>query len=234
MSGPSEDWFAPPSGPPAPPRQEAPLRGAAPAPSPYLPSGPSRPPAPPQPTGGYPPEPYYAPGWAAPVAAAPPPRRRPGRRLWVPLAGLAVVGLVVGAVLGGRFWLDRRPLGTVDAATSVLSTRLGTGHCVQTLPADGEVGRVTVVPCDEAHSAEVVGARTLSFTQWPGAAEVAADLALWCEMDTAQREAGFHAVVWAPSEKGWGQGDRTGLCLAALDEGRANGSFVAGDEVTTG
>ena len=260
MSGPSDDWFAPPSGPPAPPEPQPQPQPQPPSPGEgrlAVPGGPPvpdfRPPGSPaapatsaapaagppalrtpgQP-GAYPPDPYYAPGWAAPVPAAAPPRRTLGRVVWIPLAAVVVVGLVVGAVLGVGYWLDRRPLGTVDAATTVPSSRIGTGHCLQGLPPDGDVAEVTVVPCDEPHAAEVVGSRELSFGTWPGSKQAADELARWCEMDNAEQEAGFHAVVWTPSAESWRQGDRTGLCLAALDDGTATGSFTTGDRVTTG
>jgi len=152
----------------------------------------------------------------------------------LPVAGLAALGLVVGVVFGVRFWLDRRPLGTVDAATTVAASRLTTGHCLQDLPADGDVSRVTVVPCSAPHAAEVVAAQNLPAGPWPGQTDVDGTLARWCEMDSAEGEAGFRPVVWSPSARGWGQGDRTGLCIAALTDGTATGSFIAGDEVTTG
>lgn len=223
MSGPSDDWFAPPSGQPA---------GPQPVPSghPAGPGGVGQPGA----AGWYPQEAYYAPGWSAPVTPAPQPRRHLGRRFWLPVAGLVAVGLVVGAVLGARAWLDRRPLGPVDAATSVAAARVGTGHCLQQLPADGDIGRVTVVPCSAPHVAEVIGTLTLPAEAWPGQQGVDESLARWCEMDSTQKAAGFHAVVWAPSERGWGQGDRTGLCIAALSDGTTRGSFSAGEAVTTG
>ncbi len=241
MSGPSDDWFAPPSGPPAPP-PTAP-RPPVPSPPPGYHAGPAGPPPPGHATGPattgqagpgwYPQEAYYAPGWAAPLTPDPQRRRRLGRRFWWPVAGVATVGLVVAAVLGTRFWLDRRPLGTVDAATTVAATRLATGHCLPVLPADGAVARVTVVPCGAPHAAEVIGTMVLPAGAWPGQQSIDDSLARWCEMDSTEKAAGFHSVVWAPSQRGWGQGDRTGLCFAALPDGTATGSFSAGQPVTT-
>ncbi len=183
---------------------------------------------------GYPQQAWYAPGWGAPVPPTPPGRRRGGRRLALAIAGVLVLAVVAGGTVGVRTWLERRPLGEVVAAVSVNPGRLTTGHCVADLPDDGDVTRVTAVPCGTAHAVEVVATRVLPDEEWPGQASVDATLARWCEMDSAERAAGFHAVVWAPSERGWGQGDRTGLCLAALGAGTATGSFVAGDEVRVG
>ena len=246
MSTPPDDLFAPPSGRPVPPTPEpgpaapyaagppAPHTGGPPGPPTWTPAGTQPGPPPGAGPGWYPQEAYYAPGWSGPVPEAPPARRRLGRRFWLPVAALAAIGLVVGVVFGVRFWLDRRPLGTVDAATTVAAARLTTGHCLQQLPADGDVSRVTVVPCSAPHAAEIIATQSLPAGPWPGQPDIDATLARWCEMDSAESAAGFHPVVWSPSARSWGQGDRTGLCIAALADGTATGSFVAGDEVTTG
>ncbi|HWS59008.1 MAG TPA: septum formation family protein [Actinotalea sp.] len=183
----------------------------------------------PPPTGPYyPQQPYYAPGWSAP-APVPPRAPRRGRRVLVAVvAGVVVVALVAG---GGavRFLLERRPLGEVDAPVTAHVGRLQPGHCLATLPHDGDVDRVEVVPCTSTHQAEVLGLLDLPGEPWPGQDAVDARVQSWCEMDTAQREAGFRAVVWTPSELGWAQGDRTGVCLAAAPPGGTVGSFTEGD-----
>ena len=182
--------------------------------------------------GYYPQEAYYAPGWQAPHLPSPEEkeqRRRRTRRLL--LAGAAVLGVIVlvAAVLGLRYALSVRPLGEVDSPTTAHARQLDRGHCLPTLPADGPVGEVDVVPCGDLHVAEVVGAHTLPEGPWPGTEEAARSTSATCEMETAQRELGFEPVVWAPSEQAWGQGYRTGLCLAALPDGEARGSWATGD-----
>jgi len=104
-----------------------------------------------------------------------------------------------------------------------------TGHCIADLPRDGEVARVELVPCSHPHEAEVVGLLTLPDESWPGQESVDNQVTRWCEMDSAQQEAGFQPVVWTPSRRGWGQGDHRGVCLAWLDGGGATGSFTDGD-----
>lgn len=188
--------------------------------------------SPDRPSGYYPQRAYYAPGWPAPVEQPPPPPDR--RRLRVVLAVVgAVVALVLaaGVVLGVLWFRDTRLLGEVDAARSATPRQLDVGHCVGELPGDGAVDRVRVVPCSEPHEAEVVAVHTLRGETWPGHEDVDAEVAAACEMDTAQRDAGFSPVVWAPSQTGWGQGDRRGLCLAWSGGDLVTGSFVAGDEV---
>ncbi len=185
--------------------------------------------------GYYPQEPYFAPGWSAPQPGTEPPRRnRRALVLVLVLTGVAVLGLVAWAVITFVTSARTSTLGEVTDPTQVHARRLDVGHCVETLPQDGRVARVDVVPCEDPHVAEVVGAHPFRSDAWPGRSTVEAEATAACEMDTAQRDAGFRAVVWTPSEASWGQGDRRGLCLAWLDEGQARGSFAAGDEVTTG
>jgi len=140
-----------------------------------------------------------------------------------------VVALVAGTAFGVRMLLDRRPLGEVDGPVSAHVGQLRPGHCLRALPADGSVGRVWVVPCATEHEAEVVGLLPLPGDRWPGQDEVGRRVQAWCEMDTAQREAGFRSVVWSPSERSWGQGDRTGVCLAVAPQGGAVGSVTDPD-----
>ncbi|MCU1431609.1 MAG: hypothetical protein JWP95_714 [Actinotalea sp.] len=193
----------------------------------------SAPPPPPPPGGYYPQEAYYAPGWQAPVQPVPPRNRSRLPLVLGIVGGLLALLVGTGAVLGIRYVMDTRPLGAVEEPRSATPRQLATGHCVGELPADGDVSRVQVVPCSEPHEAEVVGVLTLPGAAWPGQNAVERDAVAACDMDTAQQEAGFRPVAWAPSQTGWGQGDRRALCLAWLDGGTATGSFIAGDEVTT-
>lgn len=208
-----------PQGQPAPAPQGQPAPAPSPwgqaAPGPYGPAGPA--PLPPGvpptgPLGQYPQEAYFAPGWTAPPTQ---PRSRRGARI---AAVCAIAGAVVVAVAGVTtafvYWRDTRPLGEVTSPTSATSRQVRAGHCLAELPDDGTLGRVRVVPCDDAHEAEVVGALRLDDGPFPGAQAVER-AAAWCEMDRAQTEQGLVPVVWTPTERSWNQGDRIVLCLAA-------------------
>jgi hypothetical protein len=189
-------------------------------------------PYPPAPPGaqGYAPT-YYAEGWQAPVGP-PPPARRDGVRLALRIVGgVVAVGLVAGTVAGVRTWQQSRAVGTITKPSTVSAKQVATGHCLAELPADGDVSSVRLVPCDQPHVAEVVGSRQLDDKDWPGWSRVSDQLTSWCEMDTAQAALGLRPVVWGPTERGWSQGDRVGLCLAWSPDGALNGSFVAGDQV---
>lgn len=219
------------SQPPVPPGAPGPW-GAGPPGTGAPPPGPAA--RPPDARGYYPQEAFYAPGWSAP--ASPPPTRRQ-RRLWPVLLAIGIVlvlALGTGGYLAMRLATDTSPLDEVEERTEVAAGRLDVGHCLATMPGDGEVNRVTLVPCAEPHEAEVVGVHTFRADEWPGDQAVVDEATAACEMDTTQAAAGFVPVVWTPSEAAWGQGDRLGLCLAWLEKGAARGSFTAGDEVTTG
>ena len=182
--------------------------------------------------GYYPQEPFYAPGWDSPAER--PGRRGPGRGLLIALAvigALVVAGIVVGVGAAVRLRLETRILGTVDAPMTVSSRRLDTGHCIGTLPSDGDVSRVGVVPCNQPHEAEVMGVLMLD-GEWPGLARIERKTADSCEMDRNESAAGFRPVVWTPSRDGWGQGDRRSLCLAWRADGPVTGSFTGGGDVT--
>ncbi|MCV2395365.1 septum formation family protein [Actinotalea sp. M2MS4P-6] len=181
--------------------------------------------------GGYA-APYYAPGWQAPVS--PPPAKRDGARIALRVIAIAAaVVLVVGSVAAARFWLGTRPLGDVTSPATVAAGRLSTGHCIEQLPVDGQVSSVRVVPCDQPHDAEVVGVLPFTEQDWPGATDVTDRLVAWCEMDNAEVALGMQPVVWAPTQRSWSQGDRSGLCLAWQPTGTVTGSFTAGDDVAT-
>jgi hypothetical protein len=163
--------------------------------------------------------------------------RRVGRR-GTRGRGLAIAGLVLGAlatlalvgaaVLGTLTWTGSRPLPTdVDHARRAHAQQLVTGNCLASLPADGRVGTVRVVPCAEPHTAQVV--TIYEFTHeavWPGQRAADSRVARSCVLDQAELDAGVTAATWAPTEQSWARGDRIGLCLAVVEGGGVTGSFL--------
>jgi hypothetical protein len=106
--------------------------------------------------------------------------RRPGRPL-------AVVGLVLGlawsvvAVAAGASLLNGPALdGDVPEPVGMASAHLREGNCVRNLPASGDVRRVSLVPCADPHTAQVihVGALTQEAAQPEDAYE---DARLLCQ-----------------------------------------------------
>jgi hypothetical protein len=152
--------------------------------------------------------------------------------------GLAVAGLVLGAiatlatvgavVVGVLTWSGTRPLASdVDSARDAHAQQLVTGNCLASLPPDGRVDTVRVVPCADPHAAQVV--TVFEFSQealWPGQRAADARVARSCVIDQAELDAGVTAATWAPTERSWARGDRTGLCLAVVDGGSVTGSFL--------
>lgn len=139
-----------------------------------------------------------------------------------------VVQVVVAASLLGA-WLASRPLPpAVDAPLEAHVGRLATGHCLGALPDDGAVGRVEVVPCEQPHAAQVISEfRFAPDAVWPGQDGANARVAIACELSEAEVEAGVELVTWAPTERSWDDGDRTGLCVAHRDGG-LTGSLLDG------
>ncbi|GIG37092.1 DUF4190 domain-containing protein [Cellulomonas pakistanensis] len=147
------------------------------------------------------------------------PGRRGGR-------GFAVAGVALGAAgtlawaalvaLGVGTALASRPL-PADVAEPVdaRAVQLVPGNCVEDLPADGRVDRVRVVPCTDPHAAQVVSAYAFEAgAAWPGPAEASARVQASCALTEDERAAGLQMLAWAPTERSWAGGDRTGLCLA--------------------
>ncbi|GII98565.1 putative regulator of septum formation [Sediminihabitans luteus] len=169
------------------------------------------------------PAPHRAPGWAPEpdVAATAGRRRRTARTVALAAAGLVVVA---GATWAGLAWshhASTAPLpADVASPTSAASRQLVLGSCLATLPDDGALGRVDVVPCADAHEAQVVARTDWSDAAvWPGerdaqrrAARVCTDRTLTADgVDPAE----FRLVLWIPTEASWADGDRTALCVAA-------------------
>lgn len=147
-------------------------------------------------------------------------RARRTRRRGVGLAVAAVVvGLTVSVVVptvvlpSSGAWARAvgatAPLGDVTVPTGAYARQLRDGHCLESLP-DGNVRRVTVVPCDGPHAATVVAVVPLRGSTWPGDDAALRAVATRCRIMTTR---GAEAVVLTPTSAGWRAGDRTGLCV---------------------
>ncbi|WNB85466.1 DUF4190 domain-containing protein [Cellulomonas sp. ATA003] len=152
--------------------------------------------------------------------------------------GLAVAGVVIGAV-----WtvaqvvvvtslvvshLATRPLPEVDGPQSAHVAQVATGHCLSELPADGDVGPVEVVPCDQPHAAQVISEyRFADDAVWPGQDGAHRLVAGGCRLSRPEVDAGAEVSTWAPTQSSWEDGDRTGLCLAHVPGG-FTGSMLDG------
>ena len=154
--------------------------------------------------------------------------------------GLAIAGVILGvvgtlalaaavtiAVLTTR---ATRPLpGDVPSARDAQAQQLVTDTCLESVPDDGPVGSVRVLPCAEPHTAQVITEFTFAANAvWPGQQAADARVARACVLDDAEVAAGVRTVTWSPTEESWADGDRVGLCLAVVDGGGVTGSFLDG------
>lgn len=165
------------------------------------------------------------------------PARR-GRGLAVAGTVLGVVGTVVGAALVAFVavtTVTSRPLPPdVTEPVDARAVQLVTGSCLETLPPDGEVDRVRVVPCADPHAAQVLtDYRFDRGARWPGAEEAAAAVAAACTLTPDEVAQGLRVVAWSPTEASWRQGDRTGLCVGVLPD-PVTGSLLDGSAAPVG
>jgi len=149
--------------------------------------------------------------------------RRVALRAGAAVLALAVVGgaVAVGVTTAGD--RGREPLpAAVTAPREANAVQLVLGSCLRDLPA-GDVGRVTVVPCDEEHVAQVVGRTDADpDAAWPGRDALVRAVSATCGpelLGAAGRQVdgedeGLSFVVLTPSQDGWAADDRTSLCLA--------------------
>ncbi|RHA37698.1 DUF4190 domain-containing protein [Cellulomonas rhizosphaerae] len=139
--------------------------------------------------------------------------------------GFAITGIVLG-ILATIGWtilvvvlvvtlVQTRPLPSdVSEPRNAHVSQLVVGNCLATLPADGTVDSVRVVPCAQDHEARV--SSEYDFDEdavWPGQDGADARVARACVLTEEEQSVGATIVTWAPTKDGWDSGDRTGLCL---------------------
>lgn len=194
------------------------------------------PPVPPERQSFYP-EPHRAPQWQD----APTPRRR----TWVKPVVIAAgsVGLLAAIVVAGLAFGHDRGSSAVDVTNpdgvEINAIQADTGTCLEQIPDDGSVARVTAVPCEVAHRAEVVSTVAFSESVWPGAETVSRKVLDECGafiqpgssgssmFQPRDWQDGLRWVAWLPTEESWASDERSGRCVVYRDAGLL-GSFVAG------
>ena len=126
---------------------------------------------------------------------------------WVGLA-LGLLSVLGWLAIGGLVWLLLRPLpADVDAPRFAAAQQLTVGNCLRSLPDDGTVWVVRVVPCADSHEAQVVARQEL--TNPPdGQTRLDQAAAAVCAGQPLPADA-TGVVVWAPTP-----GRTTVTCLA--------------------
>ncbi|MGC4174189.1 septum formation family protein [Demequina sp.] len=157
-------------------------------------------------------------------AAPPAPRRSRFPRWLTVLLGLAGAVIVVAVAAQITLTVRNGNLSPAEpGATGRLhSAQVVSGMCIASL-GDG-AGPVTVVDCDEPHSAEVVSSYSAQGDEWPGADEIASTVLQYCASqlmpggELAHAAEGRDWVAWVPSQATWEHGDRAGLCIVTAAE----------------
>jgi hypothetical protein len=156
--------------------------------------------------------------------APPPPRRQRSRATL--LIGLAAIGLIGLGSLAAVLMLHGRARATPAALPSVFGLRAG--ECVNSGP--GGVSAPTVVPCDQAHDAEVYARFALAGARWPGTAGIGALARHGCtaRLDGYLNPQLATAVLAEsyvfPGQGAWNAGERTVICEIRGTAGKLTGS----------
>lgn len=167
---------------------------------------------------------------------------RPGRGLAIAgivvgaITALLVAGLVVAAVVGDA---ERDDGGAVTAAGDVSLDDLRVRDCTGALP-EQEVLTLRVVPCSEPHTAEVFAVFALEGENFPGEdqarrfSEGGCDRELGILLGAQVETAPYELFYFSPTEESWSLGDRTVICLLTAPSGGSLTGSVIDDLDATG
>jgi Septum formation len=139
---------------------------------------------------------------------------------------LVVVGIVAG--LGGfSSGGGTSEPGDVAEPRAVHSSLVAPGNCVEFLPAQQEVGEVTLVPCATEHVAQALTTWEVDDATYPGPDAVLRAATSVCEDELTTRGLDGDAyLAWSfvPTPQGWDAGERTATCLV-----RSSGAPLTAD-----
>jgi len=180
-----------------------------------------------------------------PQAALPPlqpetqkPKRRGGQWALMIIAVLALAAAVVFVVLriidppaspiANNVERNESPGLDGIIATEMPPAQLELGDCLREF--DSPLDTQTVVTCNSAHNAQMIGSFEVSGTDYPGANELLTQSEDMCKSVSIDPSAGLDST-WTyhfsrPSESTWGQGDRTVSCFLSVSEGNVRTSLL--------
>ena len=142
------------------------------------------------------------------------------------LIALAAAGLIGLGSLAAALVLHGRAHATPAALPSVFGLRAG--ECVNSGP--GGVSAPTVVPCDQAHDAEVYARFALAGARWPGTAGIGALARHGCTarlggyLNPQLATAVLAESYVFPDQGAWNAGVRTVICEIRGTAGKLTGS----------
>jgi Domain of unknown function (DUF4190)/Septum formation len=152
--------------------------------------------------------------------------------------GLAIAGLVLSGlwtllvavlvIVGLATDAERDPSGRVREAGNESVFDLRVGDCVNDLEETTMEVSVEVVPCSQAHDAEVISSFELPGSDYPGEDSIfrVADRRCSRELDAVAGAQGGEPFYFYPTEQSWGTGDRQVNCIALFSQPR-RGSAVS-------
>lgn len=157
--------------------------------------------------------------------------------------GLAVLGMVLtvawaGAGAATYYFVFANPLrndeGVVVRQGDIPVDQLRVGDCIEDFTTSKSIGKVTVVPCTDAHDAEVF--HTFDLTgkndSYPAPEELATLATTPC-LDTSKTAVkaedlkNAKVALLKPLETGWKKGERTVTCIAVQNSGTITRSIRA-------
>jgi hypothetical protein len=121
---------------------------------------------------------------------------------------------------------------TVSSDSSKGFDQLRIGDCIMTGNLGKNVESVPVVPCDQAHDAQISGLELLPAGAWPGQDAVhrgAADLcrkALQNFVGISYEESVLEFHSFTPTSAAWAAGDRSVLCDVSDPKGMTIGTLA--------
>jgi Septum formation len=154
----------------------------------------------------------------------PPRRRRPWRGFLI--GGLAAVCLISLGGLAAVLLLHGRAHAARASLPSVFKLRVG--QCVNSRP--GGISSPTVVPCAQAHDAEIYARFGLAGTRWPGTAAIGAQARRGCTarlsgyLNPQLATAALAESYVFPDQGAWNAGGRTVICEIRGTAGKLTGS----------
>jgi hypothetical protein len=146
--------------------------------------------------------------------------RQKGKSLAIAGIALSVawIAALVVAILSDHSGANRAADGTVTQQGTVLVLDLHVGDCAQD-PGTGRLTVVTVVPCDQPHTAQVVARADIADDAYPGDSTAAADAGTACAdavkvtVDQAKVTDTMELVAAHPDAGAWDKGTRAATCL---------------------
>jgi Domain of unknown function (DUF4328)/Septum formation len=137
------------------------------------------------------------------------------------LVGAAALVISVAVAAGSLSSSDREATGEVSERGAVSVFELRPGDCLNGLDEAAAIRAVEVVPCEEAHQAEVLSEVRMQGGEFPGMAAVTSVAERRCgarvAAAAAPRRNGPVPFFLHPTRQSWALGDRVITCIASFE-----------------